>query len=152
MTQLLVQAAFGLPKRVGAMGAVAAPSRRSPLAGCRILVVEDEMLIMMDAEDMLHDLGCETVVTAATVDKALGFIGSEVIDAALLDMNLNGDRSYAVADALAVRGIPFAFATGYGLNGLREGDGDTPMLVKPYGINDLSKTLTALLGGAPQPS
>jgi len=81
------------------------------LSGRRILVVEDEMLVLMMIEDMLADLGCESVTTAATVDRALALINAQVFDAAMLDMNLSGDKSHAVAEALAARGDTW-FASG----------------------------------------
>lgn len=83
------------------------------LAGRRVPVVEDEMLVLVMAEDLLADLGCEAVSSAATVNQALLPIEIEVFDAALLDMNLGGDKSFPIADALAVREVPFAFSTGY---------------------------------------
>src|ERR1700736_1248780 len=79
------------------------------LSGRRVLVVEDEMLILMIIEDMLADLGCESVTAAATVDQALALMDARVFDAAMLDVNLNGRKSYPVADALA----EFFFSTGY---------------------------------------
>ena len=83
------------------------------LSGRRILVVEDEMLVLMSIEDMLADLGCESVTAAATVDQAVALIDAQVFDAAMLDMNLNGTKSFPVADKLAELGVPFIFATGY---------------------------------------
>ena len=71
------------------------------------------MMILMIIEDMLADLGCESVTAAATVDQALALIDAQVFDAAMLDMNLNGNKSHAVADALVARGVPFIFSTGY---------------------------------------
>jgi CheY-like chemotaxis protein len=118
---------------------------RKPLAGFRILVVEDEMLVLMAIEDMLADLGCEVVVAAASNEQAIAFIEAQDFDAALLDLNLNGIRSYPVADVLAARGVPFAFATGYGGSGLRDVDRDQPILVKPYGAASLETILVELL-------
>ncbi|MEO6340692.1 MAG: response regulator, partial [Caulobacteraceae bacterium] len=101
----------------------------------------------MDAEDMLRDLGCRSVIAAATVVQALQFIETIAFDAALVDLNLNGQRSYVVADALAVRAVPFAFATGYGASGLREVDLIRPILMKPYREDELARTMACLLGG-----
>ncbi len=115
------------------------------LSGLRILVVEDEMLVLMETENMLADLGCDTVVTAATNEQAAALIDAQHFDAALLDLNLNGVRSYPVADRLAERGIPFAFATSYGGHGLRDGDRGRPLLVKPFDCGALSELLTSLL-------
>src|SRR5688572_9469506 len=83
------------------------------LAGRHLLVVEDEMLVLMLIEDMLADLGCTSVKAAASVEQALTLIGANHFDVAMLDMNLNGDRTHAVAAALAAKGVPFVFATGY---------------------------------------
>jgi CheY-like chemotaxis protein len=115
------------------------------LDGRNILVVEDEMLILMNAEDILFDLGCRNVLAAATVQQALDLIESEPIDAALLDVNLNGARSHAIADVLADRGIPFAYSTGYGANGLRDADRGCPLLIKPYGVDELGEMMRSLL-------
>jgi CheY-like chemotaxis protein len=132
-----------LPPPLLVIGARASASK--PLCGRKILLVEDEMLVLMDTQDMLEDLGCSAVVSAANVAEGLACIEAEVFDVALLDLNLNGDRSYAVADSLVAHGVPFAFATGYGAKGLRPQDGEHPVLMKPYPKSDLAKTLAALL-------
>ncbi len=116
-----------------------------PLADRRVLVVEDEMIVLMGVEDMLADLGCESVSTAASVPQALALIATQTYDAAILDLNLNGARSYAIADALRVAGVPFAFVTGYGSQGLRESDKTTPLLAKPYSDAELGITLEQLM-------
>src|SRR5664280_3633685 len=77
------------------------------LLGRRVLVVEDEMLVLIMIEDMLADLGCKSVTSAATVDRALALINEQVPDLAMLDMNLNGSDSHVVAEALVARAIPF---------------------------------------------
>ena len=115
------------------------------LSGRRILVVEDEFLVLMLTEDMLGDLGCKSVIAAATVDQALALIESQSFDAAMLDMNLDGEKPYAVADALAERGTPFMFATGYVGHDMREGYHDRPFLRKPFRPTDLADALTRLL-------
>ncbi len=114
------------------------------LSGRRVLVVEDEMLIAMMIEDMLTDLGCRSVTSAATVDKALALIDAQVFDAAMLDMNLNGNDSHVVAEALAARGIPFVYSTGNTGHGMRDGYSDRPMLKKPFKYEELVSVLTRL--------
>ena len=111
------------------------------LSGRHVLVVEDEMMILMIIEDMLADLGCESVTAAATVDQALALIDAQVFDAAMLDMNLNGNKSHAVADALVARGVPFVFSTG--CSGLDMSDvyGDRPVLKKPFPYEELVEIL-----------
>lgn len=70
------------------------------LSDRRILVIEDEILILLMIEGMLADLGCLSVTSAGTVAGAISLIGSDAFDAALLDMNLGGEDSSAVASAL----------------------------------------------------
>ncbi len=102
------------------------------LSGRRFLVVEDEILVLMIIEDMLGDLGCESVTAAATVEQAIALIEAQVFDAAMLDMNLDGNDSNAVADALAERGVPFIFSTGYSGRDMSDGYSDRPVLKKPF--------------------
>ncbi len=103
------------------------------------------MLVLMNIEDMLADLGCEEVSAAATVDQALALIDARAFDAAMVDVNLDGSQSYAVADALAARGVPFVFSTGYSGQGMKEGYRDRPVLGKPYRNAELVETLARLL-------
>lgn len=106
------------------------------------------MLVLMLIEDLLADLGCTAVTAAATVEQALALIASNDFDVAMLDMNLNGDRTHPVADALARAGVPFVFATGYA-GRMREGYEDRPILTKPYQPYELETILAGLL--APDP-
>ena len=107
------------------------------------------MLVLMLAEDMLADLGCTSVTAAATVEQALKLIEGQTFDVAMLDMNLNGDRTHAVADALAARDVPFVFATGYASRDMRARHEDRPMLTKPYQPHQLAAILTELLAPGP---
>jgi CheY-like chemotaxis protein len=115
------------------------------LSGRHILVVEDEMLVLLGIEDVLAELGCGSVRAAANVDQALSLIDSQVFDAAMVDVNLDGRKSYPVADALAARGVPFVFSTGYSQESLDEGYRDRPVLGKPYHQAQLVEVLTGLL-------
>lgn len=85
-----------------------------PLEGCTVLLVEDSMIIALDCEDNLRDLGARDVWTAASVDRAMALIVERQFDFALLDYNLGDETSVAVANALVAKGVRFAFATGYG--------------------------------------
>lgn len=115
------------------------------LKGLRVLVVEDEMLVSMLVEDMLADFGCLVVGPAPDFDEAMALAGSAEIDAALLDVNLAGKPIFPVADALKARGVPFAFASGYGQAGLAEGHRDAPVLQKPFRQSDLERALNGLM-------
>ncbi|MFD6441646.1 response regulator, partial [Peribacillus sp. NPDC060186] len=114
------------------------------LNGRRVLLVEDESLVAMLAEDMLTDLGCEVVI-AMRLDKALDLARTGTFDAAVLDVNLGDARSYPVADVLFERALPFLFATGYGVQGLEPVYQDVPVLQKPYQQRPMQHLLCRLL-------
>jgi CheY-like chemotaxis protein len=111
----------------------------------RVLLVEDEAMVAMLVEDMLSDFGCEVVGPLARVEEAVAAAGQGGVDIAILDVNLAGKETYPVADALAEKGIPFVFATGYGAGGLRDGYKDRPTLQKPFQQSELVKALAAAL-------
>ena len=90
------------------------------------------MLVVWLLEDMLADLGCAVVGPASSVNQALAMIDAEAIDAAVLDVNLNGKMSYPIADALTARGVPFAFSTGYDNDTLLDDYRSFPVLQKPF--------------------
>jgi CheY-like chemotaxis protein len=115
------------------------------LSGRRILIVEDEMMVLMLIEDMLADLGCKSVTAAATVEQALFLISANIFDAALLDMNLNGSKSHDVAKVLATRNIPFAFSTGYSILEMNDADRKRPVLKKPFSLRELVEVFKRLL-------
>lgn len=117
----------------------------SMLAGKRILLVEDEALIAILLEDMVANLGATVVGIESQVDAAITRAETEAIDGAILDVNLGGQRSYGVADALRQRGIPYIFATGYGELGVDAAHRDAPVLIKPYSDADVAQALTMLL-------
>ena len=120
----------------------------SLLAGRRLLVVEDETLIRFMIEDMLADLGCEAVTSAATADAALDMIVQQAFDAALLDMNLNGASSHAVARSLQAHGVPFAVATGNSINDMWDDFREHAILRKPFQTCELTEILSRLLPAA----
>ena len=111
----------------------------------RVLVVEDEMLVAMLVEDLVEELGHEVAASAAHLEEALRLAGSADFDVAILDLNLGGQRSVAVADVLAERSIPFMFASGYGAAGLPPEHRDAVVVQKPFAADDLSAALERLL-------
>ncbi|MEO7826059.1 MAG: response regulator [Allosphingosinicella sp.] len=117
----------------------------------RILVVEDEMLVAMNIEDMLLELGHEVAGLASRLAPALALASESKFDVAMLDVNLAGEASFPVADLLAERGIPFLFATGYGRQGIEERFRDRLILQKPFRAAELGAALATLClptGGA----
>ena len=110
------------------------------------------MLVLMALEDMMSDLGCTSITAAGNIERALELVATKPFDFATLDVNLNGHRSYAVANALGAAGVPFAFSTGYGEHGVSEGYGGHPILNKPYSLPQLIKVVTALLATENSPA
>lgn len=115
------------------------------LSGRSILIIEDEMLISMMIEDMLADLGCESIAAASTIGQAIKLIDLKVFDAAMLDLNLNGMESYPIADALALRDVPYFFSTGNSLADVKDGYSDHDVLKKPFTFGQLSNMLSRSL-------
>jgi CheY-like chemotaxis protein len=113
--------------------------------GKRILVVDDEAMIRMLLVDMLSELGYTIAGEAARVEEAMEAAMTADFDVAILDVNLQGQTVGPVAEALAERGCPFVFATGYNEHGLPEGFRDRPMLRKPFQMDGLSRMLETAL-------
>lgn len=110
----------------------------------RVLVVEDEMLVAMNIEDMLEDIGHKVAGLASRLDAALSLAQEGSFDIAMLDVNLAGDLSFPIADILEARGIPYLFATGYGRQGVKDEYGSVPVLQKPFRARDLAEAISAL--------
>jgi CheY-like chemotaxis protein len=115
------------------------------LAGLRVLVVEDEMMVSMLMEDMLADLGCLVVGPVSRLDEGLDLVRASDFDCAILDVNLGGQSVFPLADLVREKGVPYAFATGYGDAGLRKVDEAAPVLQKPFREADLARILLYLM-------
>jgi CheY-like chemotaxis protein len=113
------------------------------LAGRRIFLVEDELLVAMALEATLQDFGAVIIGPIGRVKQALQVAREDFMDAAVLDINLAGERVFPVADVLAARGIPFVFYTGYGQEVLPAHYRTRPILSK-------TSTTTALLSAMNQ--
>lgn len=126
----------------------------SPLAGVRVLLVEDETLVAMLLEDMIGDLGGTVVGAASRVGRALEIVNDPAmsIDVGLLDVNLGGEDAFPIAAALAQRGVPFAFSTGYGNAGLPELWRSRPTLQKPFTQEQVQSVLSRTLEAKPAPA
>jgi CheY-like chemotaxis protein len=120
----------------------------SATATPRVLVVEDEYLIRMLVEDMLADLGYTIAEAVGTIAEASKFAADGEFDVAILDVNVEGEEVYPVADILAQRGLPFVFVTGYGEGSLPAKYRKHPALQKPFQAEQLSSTLAGLLAAA----
>ncbi|MEH3159710.1 MAG: response regulator [Sphingomonas taxi] len=120
------------------------------LSGKRILVVEDEYFIAFDVKRLLDSREVIVVGPTASVDAGRELIAESALDAAVLDVNLEGDFSYRLADELTRRGVPFIFVTGYDHWALPDIYRSVPRVVKPFSRVDLLSSLESVLPeGAP---
>ncbi|MCC7251359.1 response regulator [Hyphomicrobium sp.] len=116
------------------------------LTGLSVLLVEDEYLIALDAEQILKDLGVEEVEVIASWDAAEKRAKDGQFDLAVLDVNINGKFSFPIANIIRDRGIPFVFASGYELRNRSPSDlGGAVCVTKPYTSDRLKDALTAVL-------
>ena len=119
------------------------------LHGARVLLLEDEFLIALDAEQILKDLGARHVVIAATLSDAETRARESRFDVALLDVNINGEMSFGLAELLRARGVPVVFATGYQLKDSNIAETTTEHCVtKPYTSDRLRQVLSAAMASA----
>ncbi|MGZ8363570.1 MAG: HWE histidine kinase domain-containing protein [Caulobacteraceae bacterium] len=120
------------------------PAPAGAVKGLRVLVVEDAVLLGWELKAGLTEAGAKVVGPAADLTSAIEML-AQPIDAAVLDCNLNGLSVRPVAEALAAKGLPFLFATGYGENqGAPEGF-DAPIVRKPYDITQILTVLASLV-------
>ncbi len=134
------QAGAPVPLRSGEKMEQAPKEERSALG--RALLVEDNLIIALDAEEMLLRLGADGVDVAASVRDAMALLDRQMPAFAVLDVNLTGETSFPVAEKLQGAGVPFVFATGYGDNlALPSEFAGTPVVTKPYEDADVAKAL-----------
>jgi len=109
------------------------------LSGLRILVVEDDFLIAMDIKEAIERLGGHVVGPIGRLEQAQALARREVFDAAILDVKLDGDVTFSLAEELLMRGVPIALATGYDLASLPEKFRHVPHLRKPFHDTDVRR-------------
>ncbi len=122
------------------------PSRAAfGLVGCRVLVVEDDYVIAIDTVGMLEDAGAVPVGPVGWVAEALATASDPAVelDLAILDLDLHGTPSYPVADALAARGVPFVFTTGFSPDLIEPAYRGLVRLEKPVSAHALLRALHA---------
>ena len=114
----------------------------SSLRGERVLVVEDEYMLAQDLREDLERRGATVIGPVPTVAEALDLLGrSPAPSMAILDINLQGEMSYPVAEALRASGIPFLFATGYEPWAIPDGYADVPRADKPIELGQVLRML-----------
>ena len=112
----------------------------------RLLIVEDSFLVLLTVEGMCEDLGWQVVGPATRLDEALLLARTADVDAALLDVNLDGEMSWEVADVLTARGIPFTFSTGYDYATILPPHlANSDVIAKPYRVNDLAERVRQMI-------
>ncbi|WP_137154493.1 response regulator [Rhizobium sp. FKL33] len=125
------------------------------LRGRRVMVLEDDVLIAMDMEDFLLGVGCKVVGPISNVEAALEKVETVELDGAVVDLNLRGELSIPVIEALKSRGVPVVVCSGYAeLSGVQDMLADVPMVPKPCDFSALSRLLAEKFTApsAPQPA
>ena len=117
-----------------------------PADPLRILVAEDEFLVALLLEDDLRREGFEVLGPFARLGQALEAARREAFDLALLDVNMNGEMVYPLADELLARGLPFLFLSGYEATSLPERFRAAPRLAKPYEPAALLRQIERIVG------
>jgi len=115
------------------------------LEGVRVLVVEDEYLVAILIEEILKSAGCIVRGPIPRLPDALDAVDHDDYDAAVLDVNLAGERIDPVAQALSRRKVPFVFVTGYGEGVLSKEFAERPRLCKPFRMADLLGALLNII-------
>lgn len=111
----------------------------------KVMLVEDEDLVAMLAEDMIEALGHTMCASAATLSEGVRLAEQADIELAMLDVNLRGLLSFPIADILTARGVPFFFASGYTAQAIEPRFAGVPRLQKPFTLDELKNMLNATL-------
>ncbi|HYD72149.1 MAG TPA: response regulator [Candidatus Binatia bacterium] len=119
----------------------------SEAAKLKVLIIEDESIVAMMIEDLIVDMGHEVVGTAGRLEQAQKMAEELTLDFAIVDVNLNGQLTYPVAEVLKTRGVPFVFATGYGAQGLKDEWKQNSVLQKPFQPDELTRAIDAVAKG-----
>jgi two-component SAPR family response regulator len=104
---------------------------RLPLDGLRLLIVEDQYMVAADMKRIVERLGGEVVGPLPNHRIATAVLATEPVDLAILDINIDGQMTYEVAELLTARNVPFIFATGYDSCAIDPRFADAPHLEKP---------------------
>ncbi len=111
----------------------------------RVLVVEDEWLVATDHAEILQSAGFTVVGPAASIDTAMSLIAENHLDAAVLDVDLRGETSFAAAELLQRNGVPFVFLTGFENSDLPRDWQGARLLNKPVTPNAVLQAVEDIL-------
>jgi CheY-like chemotaxis protein len=117
-----------------------------PTRPFRVLVVEDEYLVALMLEECLHELGVVVVGPAHTIEEGISLARNELLDGAILDVNVRGACIDPVAEVLSARDVPFVLATGYSGDFLDRWKGAS-VLPKPYSQSDVARAVDTFRAG-----
>jgi CheY-like chemotaxis protein len=129
----------------------AAPDPRIAISGNRVMIVEDEALVAMLVTESLTTLGCSVVGPFSRCSDAIAAVEANGIDAAILDVNLDGEMVYPLADLLIERGVPFIFVTGYGAESIDRRFTHIHVIQKPVERHVLQRIFVPAADDAPNP-
>jgi len=116
------------------------------LSNRTVLYLEDEILIGLDGELILKDIGFGAILLCHTLETAQAYLGNRTIDFALLDINLgDGRTSLAFAHRLREQGVPIAFASGYNRSEDLTSDFTAPVIVKPFSVTTIRSAVARAL-------
>ena len=118
-----------------------------PLTGLRLLVVEDEPVVAMELEDLIGSLGGEAVGPFGRVGDALEALGRERVNGAVLDVRLDGETTFEVADVLLLAANPILFVTGGAVGSIPERYRQVPRLHKPFDYAEFEHLAKSIFGG-----
>jgi CheY-like chemotaxis protein len=122
---------------------------QTSLSGYRILVIEDEYFLAEDICTMLKELGADILGPVGDVGDAIGIVNSgQIIDGAVVDINLRNESIYPVAERLVARSIPFVFTSGYDKSAIQPRFKDIELFEKPINAPAMAQSLGRLIDGA----
>ena len=122
-------------------------NQRGPRPSKFVLILDDEMLISMMIEDMVRDMGAETVLVFNHAGGAMDVARTAPLDCAIIDILLHGKVDYDVAKVLLSRGVPFVFSTGMLPENLDEAFRHIPFLSKPFSQAQLQTAISQAMSG-----
>lgn len=124
------------------------PAQKATLSGLRILVVEDQALVALDLQGTLEERGATVAGPCLSLPDAMRVLRTGGrIDGAILDVDLDGDEVFDLADRLRARRVPFVFHTGHAdIDRLHERYADVPVLLKPARADDVAHELGGVMG------
>lgn len=118
------------------------------LAGRRVLVVEDDYFLADETSRALKAHGATVLGPVPSVETAFDIPEKNTPDAAVLDVNLVGEMSFPIADALAARNVPFIFVSGYDQGAIPTSYAAVLWLTKPVQMSDTLREIGRLFRAA----